>query len=269
MGELTGIAWTDRTYNLWEGCTKVGPGCEHCYAETRNNKFAGGVNWGPGAPRRLTSIHNRNNLARWDRVASETGLVWIMVSSLSDVFDNEVDDAWRKELWDRIRAARNLRFQIVTKRIGNAVRLKMLPDDWEENFSHVGIIATIVNEAEAKRDMPKLRDTPAAWRGVSYEPALGPVDWSPYGDWLDWLIVGGESGDLARDFDPDNARDAIEFGNRFDVPVYVKQMGKRPIGIKLVDDAGGDWSEWPGDLRVREMPRIYPELTARPAVALA
>ena len=60
MAENTKIEWTDHTFNPWEGCQKVGPGCDHCYAETRNARFAGGtaINWGPGAPRRRTSASN-------------------------------------------------------------------------------------------------------------------------------------------------------------------------------------------------------------------
>lgn len=262
MGMDSGIKWTDATYNHWIGCTKVGPGCDHCYAADWDARFAGGdgvaPHWGAGAPRRLTSVQNRNNLARWNRKAHETGKYWVFCSSLADVFDNEVPSEWRDEFWSKVRDAKNLRFQLVTKRIGNAAR--MLPADWEENFGHVGLIATIVNEVEAKRDMAKLRDTPAAWRGVSYEPALGPVDWDAYADWLDWLIVGGESGPHARDFNPAWAEAAIVFGRRFDVPVFIKQMGARPIGMDLMDDAGGNWDEWPEGLRVREMPRNYPEL---------
>lgn len=52
------IEWTTHTFNPWEGCTKVSPGCLHCYAETRNKRWAGGVNWGKGAPRRRTSASN-------------------------------------------------------------------------------------------------------------------------------------------------------------------------------------------------------------------
>src|SRR5947207_3413604 len=129
MGETTGIAWTDRTYNHWEGCTKVGPGCDACYAAARNQRFAGGANWGPGAPRRLTSAANRRRLLQWHDEASRTGVrPWVFCFSLADVFDNEAPDAWRAEFFAIARRCTNLRLQIVTKRIGNA--LTMLPPDW-------------------------------------------------------------------------------------------------------------------------------------------
>ena len=68
MAENTKIEWADHTFNPWEGCQKVGPGCDHCYAETRNARFAGGtaINWGPGAPRRRTSASNWALPKRWN-----------------------------------------------------------------------------------------------------------------------------------------------------------------------------------------------------------
>ena len=61
------IEWTDHTFNPWEGCTKVSPGCAHCYAEARNQRFAAGANWGPGAPRRRTSAANWRQPLAWNR----------------------------------------------------------------------------------------------------------------------------------------------------------------------------------------------------------
>ena len=70
MGAVTHIAWCDHTFNPWEGCSKVSPGCAHCYAEARNARFAGGgaaPNWGKGAPRRRTSESNWNEPRRWNK----------------------------------------------------------------------------------------------------------------------------------------------------------------------------------------------------------
>lgn len=68
MTENSKIEWCDHTFNPWEGCTKVGPGCDNCYAEARNHRFGGG-NWGPGAPRRRTSEANWNKPIRWNEEA--------------------------------------------------------------------------------------------------------------------------------------------------------------------------------------------------------
>src|SRR4051794_36966230 len=98
MAENTKIEWADHTFNPWEGCQKVGPGCDHCYAEARNARFGTpkgekpvAPNWGPGAPRRRTSISNWNKPKRWEREASaffaEHGRRQrVFCSSLADVF---------------------------------------------------------------------------------------------------------------------------------------------------------------------------------------
>ena len=100
--DKSNIEWTDSTFNPWEGCQKVGPGCDHCYAENRNARFAGGqaVNWGPGAPRRRTSAGNWAKPLRWEReraafFAEHGRRRRVFCASLADVFDNAVPREWR------------------------------------------------------------------------------------------------------------------------------------------------------------------------------
>ncbi|APW38489.1 hypothetical protein RD110_15820 [Rhodoferax koreense] len=218
MSAASKIEWTDSTLNWWEGCTKVGPGCNHCYAEARNARFGGGqsVNWGPGAPRRLTSEHNRNSLRRWNKReffqcgdcgarsegkpfmdfgpnmgAGDHGAECpdcgsrdmdpvrrrVFCSSLSDVFDNEVPQEWRDAFFAEMEAATNLDLLVLTKRIGN-VR-KMVPVRWLQPGgwpAHVWLGATIVNQPEADRDITKLLQVPARVRFLSMEPLLGAVN---------------------------------------------------------------------------------------------
>lgn len=284
MGFETGIGWTDMTHNEWIGCEKVSRACDFCYAEVRDQRFHAGAHWGPGAPRHRTSENNRNNLLRWNRRVGATGKRWVFVSSLSDVFDNAVPPEWRADLFDRIRRCTDLRFQFVTKRIPNVRR--MVPPDWETAFGHCGVIISVCDQEEAERDVPRLLRTPAPWRGISYEPALGPVDFralrvrGPDGrpavldaltglvrdaagavverlPHLDWLIVGGESGAEARAFDPAWAASVVEQGEAAGVPVFVKQMGTRPVGLALAHPKGENPSEWPEALRVRRMPAVY------------
>ena len=115
MAENTKIEWTDHTLNPWEGCQKVGPGCDHCYAETRNARFAGGtaINWGPGAPRRRTSASNWALPKRWN-AQSDTFMAQhgrrqrVFCASLADVFDNAVDPQWRADLFALIAATPRL-----------------------------------------------------------------------------------------------------------------------------------------------------------------
>lgn len=201
--------------NPWVGCTKVGPGCDHCYAERDNKRHKWvsetGVDgqrrgvWGTGAPRRRTKTWG--DPIRWNREAGFTGArPRVFCASLADVFDNEVPQEWRDDLWDLIARCYNLRWMLLTKRIGNAT--KMLPADWGHEWSrryrHVGLMATIVNQEEWDRDFGKLMAVPAAWHGVSAEPLLGRID---IGDARpDWIITGGESGPHFRPLDMDAVR---------------------------------------------------------------
>jgi hypothetical protein len=92
----------------------------------------------------------------------------VFCASLADVFDNEVPQAWRDDLWALIRETPNLRWLLLTKRIGNAP--KMLPPDWP--YPNAGLMSTIVTQEEWDRDYPKLAAIPAAFHFVSDEPTL-------------------------------------------------------------------------------------------------
>jgi protein gp37 len=264
MGENSNIAWTNHSFNPWIGCTKVGPGCEACYAESNNARYTAdhvAPNWGPGAPRRRTAAANWAKVLKWDRDARLSGVrPWVFCASLADVFDNEVDAAIRSDLWELVLGCKYLRWQFVTKRIGNAA--KMLPVDWAANFQHCGIVATTVTQEECDRDLPKLLEVKrrfgVTWVGLSIEPQLElVVPRDPVG--LDWTITGGESaqrGHVPRIYDPAWARALIQDGYMNDYAVFVKQLGSAPVGLQLSERAGTNPEEFPADLRVREMPRI-------------
>ncbi|MET4482988.1 DUF5131 family protein [Bradyrhizobium sp. F1.13.3] len=129
MAQSSAIEWTDATVNFWWGCTKVGPGCDHCYAETWS-KRTGGSHWGHGVPRRKIAsaaklIHRLDNdYAEWaaDR---ECGLCGphaaisrrVFIQSMSDLFDLEVPVEWFAEAWGLIKVCDRIEIQIVTKRI--------------------------------------------------------------------------------------------------------------------------------------------------------
>ncbi len=178
MSENSKIEWTDHTFNPWEGCQKVGPGCDHCYAETRNARFAGGtaINWGPGAPRRRTSPENWLKPLQWNlRAARARRRDRVFCASLADVFHNAVPDEWREDLGRLISQTVHLDWLLLTKRIGNAdgMLVDMFPDGTPD---HVWLGATIVNQEEADRDIPKLLDIEAKIHFLSVEPMLGPID---------------------------------------------------------------------------------------------
>lgn len=270
MGLETGIAWTDSTWNPWIGCTKVGPACDHCYAESFDKREGKGVapHWGKGAPRRKTKT--LTDPIAWNKraghfVQKRGHPQRVFVLSLGDWADKEIDPGWRAEMWDVIGATPDLRYQLCTKRVSNIGRY--LPKDWDPvRYSHVGFLITCVLQSEARRDIPRLLSHKfkhgLRWVGISYEPALGPIDFSPWTstpmgfrgaldralgeispaeadraffqfmkdrgtavpEKLDWIIAGGESGKQARDDDADWYRKVRDTCRVCNVPFFMKQM---------------------------------------------
>jgi protein gp37 len=195
MAENTEIAWCDSTFNPWIGCTKVGPGCDHCYAEADFDLRKHRAKWGPGNPRSRTSVANWKKPLQWNRqheqfFAEQGRRRRVFCASLADVFDNEVPRQWRIDLFRLIIDTPNLDWLLLTKRIGNAA--KMLQDTAEcigpmmdasdryKPLPNVWLGATVVNQEEADRDIPKLLAIPARVRWLSMEPLLGPVEFRGY-----------------------------------------------------------------------------------------
>lgn len=279
MAEQTKIEWCDATFNPWMGCTKVGPGCDHCYAEVSTPSRTRGIQWGAGAARQRTSEANWKLPIRWNN--SEfmqcANCKWrgdqnewrglhasrccaqpmldparrrVFCASLADVFDNDVDPQWRADLFYLIYITPNIDWLILTKRIGNAV--EMIDEaitgahlrtanarHWP--WANVWLGATVVNQAEADRDVPKLLQVPARVRFLSIEPMLGAVDLSRYfeqypdyngvrvvqnNEGPDWIIAGGESGPKARPMHPDWIRSLRDQCAAAAVPFLFKQHGE-------------------------------------------
>jgi len=220
MAEQSAISWTDATFNPWIGCTRVSPGCDHCYAARDNERRKWVSAW--GAERKRTKTWG--DPLKWNRKAAETGYrPRVFCASLADVFDNEVPEEWRADLWQLLRDTPNLRWILLTKRIGNV--LKMVPADWP--FAHVGIMATMVNQEEYDRDRLKLSAVPAPWRGISAEPLLGRIilDHKDAKANLDWIITGGESGPGFRPLDMDAVRYLRDQCRDLGITFHHKQNG--------------------------------------------
>lgn len=269
MGENSKIEWTDHTFNPWVGCSKVSPGCDHCYAESWAKRGGRDTLW--SGQRDRTSQSNWQKPLKWDREAKAEGRrAKVFCASLADVFDNVISNHWRWDLFALIRKTTNLDWLLLTKRIGNArfmlnsaaaAALDELPGSpsWDKApWSNVWLGATVVDQDEADRDIPKLIATPARRRFLSYEPALGPLDfcsrWIDHADprmhenWLeriDWVIVGGESGGGARPFRVDWARTIVAQCEALDVPCFVKQLGTMPVDANDAGFDGVEASEWP------------------------
>ncbi|CAN5649014.1 phage Gp37/Gp68 family protein [soil metagenome] len=261
MSANSKIEWTDHTFNPWTGCTKVSPGCDHCYAEGWSQRAGAKVGkWGLGAPRVRTTATNWRQPLKWNAQAGEFMAQHgrrqrVFCASLADVFDNAVDPAWRVDLWQLIQDTPNLDWLLLTKRVGNV--FGMLPDGWafqSAPWPNVWIGATVVDQSEADRDIQKLLAVPAAKRFLSMEPMLGPVqlglqcenwsdditmdpetgarecckacDFTGIGNAIDWVIVGGESGPDARPMHPDWARSLRDECAAAGVPFLFKQWGE-------------------------------------------
>ncbi|WP_414487086.1 phage Gp37/Gp68 family protein [Stenotrophomonas maltophilia] len=236
MAETSKIEWTDSTWNPWIGCTRISPACDHCYAAHSAPARIQGVHWGHGEQRRRTTERNWGQPLRWQRqsasfFAANGRRQRVFCASLADIFDNQVDVQWLVDVLAILMQTPDLDWLLLTKRIGIVVnRLRAaaayaagLPDSAElaawirawvdgQPPANVWIGATVCNQDEATRDIPKLLAVPAATRFLSIEPLLGPISLRGLAggqagslDWaagLSWVIVGGESGPQARPMHP-------------------------------------------------------------------
>jgi protein gp37 len=254
MGKETGIQWCHHTFNPWIGCTKVSDGCKFCYAETLNNRWKGG-NWGPGAPRRITSKSNWSQPPKWDKeAAAAKERRRVFCASLADVFDEESPEGGQEALWPLIEKCSNLDFLLLTKRPINI--LDMVPPEWSVKPRFNVWYGTTVEDSRVVNRIELLRKVPAQCRFLSVEPLIGNIDWGSINlDGIHWMIFGGESGQQARPLDLNWIRDGIRICRQKGIAPFVKQLGQNwSKSVKAKDSHGGDPMEWPEDLRVREFP---------------
>lgn len=246
MSDKTAIEWTDATWNPVTGCTKVSPGCDHCYAETIAERFRGGPAYPNGFDITLRP-HKLDQPLRWKRPRR------IFVNSMSDLFHDQITDQYIAGVFAVMARAPHHTFQVLTKRHG---RMRSLlnehdfaarvcgPDDIEWPLRNVWLGVSTENQQWADIRIPALLDTPAAVRWISAEPLLGPIDLGDYEQrvgcecgccdhgceeprpGLDWVVVGGESGRSARPMHPDWARSLRDQCAAAGVPFLFKQWGE-------------------------------------------
>lgn len=181
------IEWTESTWNPVTGCTKISPGCKHCYAErmAKRLRAMGQANYRDGF---AVSLHEH---------MLELPLGWkkpqtIFVNSMSDLFHEKIPESFIQRVFEVMRAAPQHTFQVLTKRAERLDKLA-LGIDWPANVW----MGVSVETAEYRYRVDHLRQTSARVRFVSFEPllgAVGPVDLTG----IHWAIVGGESGPEAR-----------------------------------------------------------------------
>jgi protein gp37 len=228
------IEWTQATWNPVTGCSKVSPGCAHCYAETFAERWRGV----PDHP-----YEQGFDLRLWPS-RLDLPLQWkrprlVFVNSMSDMFHEDVPIDFVKDVYDVMVRAPQHCFQLLTKRHERLAELAPeLP--WPENL-WIGV--SIENRRFVTR-ADYLRQVPAAVRFISAEPLLGPLEGLDL-DGIDWLIAGGESGPKHRRIDADWIRDLRDRCNSESVPFFFKQWGGRTskAGGRLLD--GRTWDEMP------------------------
>lgn len=303
MGDRTGIEWTDATWNPVRGCSRVSAGCENCYAEKVAARFHRPGLAYEGLTRETAKGRVWNGEIMLLPEQLDQPLRWrkprrIFVNSMSDLFHEGVPESFIRDVFGVMSRAKQHTFQILTKR---PERMRRTAKALGFNLPNVWLGVSVEDQAAADERIPLLLQTPAAVRFLSVEPLLGPVDllypktvwpdgpqrccsgfecgcmgkpvdppliWGN-GGWIDWIIVGGESGPGARPCDVKWIASIVQDCRDAGVPCFVKQLGAkaiddrllnvgvkpaRPYRLPLKSRKGDDPSEWPEALRVQEFP---------------
>lgn len=265
----TSIEWADKVWNPVTGCTKVSDGCRNCYAERMSKRLAGRAGYPEDGFKVTLHPDKLDEPLRWKKPAR------VFVCSMGDLFHEDVPDEFVAKVFGVMRN-KKYTFMILTKRPERMLKFLKRAKKWEGWVTHdgtpvakaydgTGIIVgdagnwppsnlwlgvSVEDQKTADERIPLLLQTPAAKRFVSYEPALGPVDFEKWlvnltceacGRWtcigslphrivnaprLDWVIMGGESGPGARPLHPDWARSVRDQCQTAGVPFFFKQNGE-------------------------------------------
>jgi protein gp37 len=251
MSNQSTIEWTDATWNPVTGCSKVSPGCAHCYAEKLALTRLAGRNGYPGLPWTPTNAA-RNVILHPDRLQLPTR--WrqprrVFVNSMSDLFHELVPDPYVRQVFDVMARCPQHEFQVLTKRPERMLELHRLWTDHHGVLPNVWLGTSIENDRWTAR-ADALRAVPAAVRFISAEPLLGPLPSLDLAG-IDWLIVGGESGPGHRAIDPDWVRDLRDRATATDVAYFFKQWGGHRPKARGRELDGRTWDEYPADVRSR------------------
>lgn len=300
--QRSNIQWTDYTANPiryrnretgateW-ACVRVSQGCVNCYAEALARRYHRGGPFTAGNMAGLEPFVDERELWQMRRSKAISGKR-VFVGDMTDVFGDWVTDEMLDRLFAVFAVRQDVTWQVLTKRPERARAyitarhrfsyvMNHVPEGQVLNgrsrwpLPNVWLGASVEDQRAANTRIRLLLDTPAAVRFLSCEPLLGPVAIQP---WLlsvptiDWVIVGGESGPGARLCNIEWIRSLVWQCQSAQVPVFVKQLGSRPIAldtelwergtyvpmyvpVKVRHSHGGDPAEWPEDLRVREFPQ--------------
>jgi protein gp37 len=243
MAANSSIEWTESTWNPVTGCTKISPGCKHCYAERMALRLQAmkQPNYAYGFK---LAIHRQSLGLPLQRKNPQT----IFVNSMSDLFHEDVSLSFILEVFDVMRRASWHHFQILTKRSARLLELSS-ELDWPRNVW----MGVSVENSDYTYRIHHLISTGASIKFLSLEPLLGPLpNLDLFG--IDWVIVGGESGPMARPVDKAWVIEIRDQCQRAGVPFFFKQWGgtrKKKTG-RLLD--GRTWDESPGSARLALTP---------------
>lgn len=239
MSIISNIEWTGATWNPARGCSKISPGCKHCYAQTFAERWRGipGHAYEQGFDLRLVAEHLTDPL-RWSEPKK------IFVNSMSDLFHEGVPDDYIAKVCEVMLAANWHEFQVLTKRPDRMAELLGGPLAAAAKAKHIPWGVSVENRKHGVPRIEKLRQSGARNTFLSIEPLLedlGTIELSG----ISWAIVGGESGPGARPMDESWVRSIRRQCRVYDVPFFFKQWGgvrKKPSG-RLLD--GRTYDEFP------------------------
>lgn len=220
------IEWTERVWNPLTGCTRIGQGCVHCYAERMAARLAamGKVDyqdvvnekghWNGQVKLLFDKLHEP---MRWKKPSR------VFVNSMSDLFHETVPQIFINQVVRAMSDAHWHTFQVLTKRYDRPF-LALYPQD---AVDHIWIGFSICTQQDAEKAREYLRMvSDDGWRTwISYEPALEQIDWRGF-EFVEWLVCGGESGPEARPMHPDWARSARDWCKKNSIPYFFKQWGE-------------------------------------------
>lgn len=208
-------------WNLWHGCHKLSPGCKHCYVyrgDARRDVDSSVV-----AQTKNFDLPIRKKRNGEYKIPSGT-LVYTCFTS--DFFVEDAD-LWRSDAWDMIRQRTDLNFLMITKRIDRLS--ECLPKDWGEGYDNVTICCTVENQMYADYRLPIYRNAPIKHKVIICEPLLEQIDLRPYhiGQWVEQVVVGGESGYEARPCNLDWVMDLRSVSIENNISFWFKQTGAK------------------------------------------
>ncbi len=269
MGKESTIQWTDATWNIARGCSKVDDDCKYCYMY--RDSFLN-TRYDPKQVVKTKTVFNLPLKFKETKSKCHEGTPLIFTSSLTDFF-HEGCDEFRDEAWDIIRKCPHLTFQILTKRPERIAA--HLPSDWHSGWNNVWLGTSVGSQKGIQRAWDLLQIVHAKCFFLSIEPMHEEVDlnaaelllknWrnmATIGQYFDWVIVGGESGNETglyryRPCKLEWIEKVVEQCKENNVPIFVKQFGTfLAKELNMKDRHGGNIEEFPKHLQVREFPFI-------------